>query len=87
MTSERETRSPPRRRLDHGCGGPYSDAHLRARVAELERAIRLVQDMHVPEISGYEAHCHICSPQDGSWPCLVRMELDAVLLPPEEEQG
>ena len=68
--------------------GPQLDKidRLRARVAELEAAIRLVQDMHVPEISGYEAHCHICSPRDGDWPCLVRMELDAVVLPPEEEQ-
>ena len=60
---------------------------LTARVAELEAAIRTVQGEHRPERQGAGLNwCRICAPQDGSWPCLVRMELDAVL-PPEEEQG
>ena len=57
---------------------------LRARVAELEYAIRSVQREHrkMPLARG----CDICAPQDEGWPCLTRNELDAVL-PPEGEQG
>ena len=47
-------------------------------VWELEDAIRRVQAEHRPDGVG---HCRICSPQDGSWPCVTRAELDAVVSP------
>ncbi len=52
---------------------------LRARVAELESAIRAVQWEHAKVVTAHGTWCRICSPQDGSWPCVARMELDAVL--------
>ena len=60
---------------------------LRERVAELEAAIRTVLSDHEPIWNGYYSWCQICSPADSSWPCGVRLELDAVVLPPEEERG
>lgn len=60
------------------------------RIRELMRkmavAVRSVQAEHTRVVTAYGTWCRICSPQDGSWPCVARMELDAVL-PPEEERG
>ena len=57
---------------------------LHARVAELEGAIRAVQGNHWELKLGAKG-CSTCAPQDGGWPCLVRLALDAVL--PPEKQG
>jgi hypothetical protein len=63
---------------------PRDTARVASRLAELEGAIRSVQAEHTRVVTAYGTWCRICSPQDGSWPCVVRMELDAVL-PPEEQ--
>lgn len=73
----------PHRLCACGAAWPCDAAYLLARVAELEAAIRAVQGEHYEERPSTYLGCRICSPQDGHWPCLVRMELDAVL-PPEE---
>ncbi|MDA8332760.1 MAG: hypothetical protein M0027_16440 [Candidatus Dormibacteraeota bacterium] len=58
---------------------------LRERVAELEAAIRAVQAEHVQDEWVCRSFCRICSRKYGLWPCLTRVDLDAVL--PPEEQG
>ena len=85
---EHETEQAIGHLLDQADAGVFERAadeidRLRARMAELESAIRSVQREHrkMPLARG----CDICAPQDEGWPCLTRKELDAVL-PPEEEQ-